>query len=90
CLESRLVIEVDGNQHAERAQHDATRTAWLTSEGYRVLRFTDREVLTALESVESAIWTALEPQNTPTPTLPPKGGGGGCRAAYCATPQISR
>jgi very-short-patch-repair endonuclease len=39
CLSIRLVIELDGGQHAVHAERDAERTAWLESQGYRVLRF---------------------------------------------------
>src|SRR5688572_26628719 len=47
CLESALIVEVDGGQHFEQQRgYDATRDAWLISRGYRVLRFSDRDVLT--------------------------------------------
>ena len=41
CMASRLVIELDGSQHGEdpTKARDETRTRWLESEGYRVLRF---------------------------------------------------
>ena len=39
CLELKLVIELDGGQHAERAEQDEQRTQYLQSLGYRVLRF---------------------------------------------------
>ena len=38
CLERKLVLELDGGQHAERAEYDARRTAWLAERGYRVFR----------------------------------------------------
>ncbi|MBN9077047.1 MAG: endonuclease domain-containing protein [Rhizobiales bacterium] len=44
CRRKRLVIEVDGSQHAESAG-DFTRTAWLNDQGYSVLRFWNDEVL---------------------------------------------
>ena len=64
----RLVIEVDGNQHAEQVERDAERDDWLRGQGFMVLRFSNREVLTSIESVEEAIWIALtEPPPQPSP-----------------------
>ena len=60
CIEKRLVIEVDGGQHDQRSSYDSQRTALLESQGYRVLRFWNNEVLTALESVADAILMELE------------------------------
>jgi len=44
CLEARLVIEVDGGQHAG-SEHDRVRDAWLEAQGFRMLRFWNSEVL---------------------------------------------
>ena len=44
CLDRRLIIELDGGQHAESA-HDRIRDRWLSQEGYRVLRFWNTDVL---------------------------------------------
>jgi very-short-patch-repair endonuclease len=38
-LEHKLVVELDGPLHAERAEYDAKRDAFLQAQGYRVLRF---------------------------------------------------
>jgi very-short-patch-repair endonuclease len=54
CVQHRLVVEVDGSQHAQSSR-DAARDAWLQREGYRVLRFWNRDVLTARESVLATI-----------------------------------
>ena len=54
CYENRLVIEVVGGQHLELADHDAERTAWLESEGFRVIRFWNNQVLKELEAVREA------------------------------------
>ena len=51
CIERMLCIEVDGAQHASTSEYDEARTAILKSHGYHVLRFSDREVLTAIDSV---------------------------------------
>jgi very-short-patch-repair endonuclease len=54
CVEHRLVIGVDGSQHAQNVA-DAARDDWLGREGYRVLRFWNHEVLTARDSVLATI-----------------------------------
>ncbi|MSQ23573.1 MAG: endonuclease domain-containing protein [Chloroflexi bacterium] len=70
-VDRRLIIEVDGAQYADQAKYDAVRDAWLTAQGFRVMRFSDFEVMTELESVEEAIWEAIE---RPPPNPPPRGG----------------
>jgi very-short-patch-repair endonuclease len=59
CFEQRLIVEVDGGQHAERAQEDAKRTRWLEGEGFRVLRFWNSDVLQNTEAVVESIRGAL-------------------------------
>ncbi|MBI1910318.1 MAG: endonuclease domain-containing protein [Deltaproteobacteria bacterium] len=55
CLEKRIVIECDGGQHAFQARKDKGRDDWLEKEGYKVLRFWDREVLQNTEGVLETI-----------------------------------
>ena len=45
CFEKKLIIEVDGGQHAENGDADLRRTQWLNERGYRVIRFWNNEVL---------------------------------------------
>jgi very-short-patch-repair endonuclease len=54
-------VEVDGGQHgfAGRAAADATRSAWLSSRGYRVLRFWNNDVLGNLDGVLTEIEAAI-------------------------------
>ena len=59
CLEARLIVEVDGGQHNMRALDDARRTAWLESQGFRVLRFWNNDVLTNLPGVPETIRMAV-------------------------------
>jgi BirA family biotin operon repressor/biotin-[acetyl-CoA-carboxylase] ligase len=66
-IKARVCIEVDGAQHADQATRDASRTEYLRSEGYVVLRFTDREVLTQIDAVKEAIWNALQQLHPPLP-----------------------
>ena len=62
CAEARLVVELDGGQHAEDgdAAKDARRTKALEQSGLRVLRFWNWEVLRSLEMVCETILAACE------------------------------
>jgi very-short-patch-repair endonuclease len=71
CHEKKLVIEVDGSQHIDRAAADAKRTAFLNSSGYRVLRFWNNEVLKETRSVMEAIYAALCECGESAPSQPP-------------------
>jgi very-short-patch-repair endonuclease len=60
CAKSKLVIEVDGDSHAKQLEYDAARTQWLSEQhDYRLLRFTNHEVLTNIEAVIETIRAAL-------------------------------
>ena len=69
----KIVIEIDGGQHAEQMKGDARRTKFLESEGYRAIRFWNNEVLGNIEGVLEMIQSAV--LATPTPTPPHKGEG---------------
>jgi very-short-patch-repair endonuclease len=58
CRESRLVIEVDGGQHADNPR-DMVRDKWLVDHNYRVLRFWNNDVLGNMAGVLEAITAAL-------------------------------
>src|SRR5438105_1766118 len=51
CHEGRLIIELDGGQHAESADQDRERTNSLKESGFRVIRFWNHEVLRELHAV---------------------------------------
>lgn len=69
CIRRRLVIEADGGQHAE-SKSDERRTAWLESEGWRVLRFWNNDILSNIEGVQERILEILESRAiTLTPAL---------------------
>jgi very-short-patch-repair endonuclease len=57
CPEVRLIIEVDGGQH--RPDRDARRTVYLESQGFRVIRFWNNDVLQNLDGVWTTINEAL-------------------------------
>ena len=66
-----LVVEIDGDTHASREDYDARRSAFLESLGYRVIRFTNGEVMTNLEGVLLHLQEVIE--KPPLPTLSPEG-----------------
>ncbi|MBI4668949.1 MAG: endonuclease domain-containing protein [Elusimicrobia bacterium] len=72
CWKKRLIVELDGGQHAEQADKDAQRTCYLNSQGFRVLRFWDNETLTQTHAVLEKILEALE---EPSPCPLPRGEG---------------
>ena len=59
CTEHQLVIEVDGGQHSENAA-DTTRTARLQSQGWRVIRFWNNDVLSNTNGVVETILRVLK------------------------------
>lgn len=67
CHEYKLVIELDGGGHTEpeQARYDKQRTKALESEGIRVLRFWNNDVLCNTETVLEIIWAALTPGPSP-------------------------
>ena len=75
CLEDKLIIEVDGGQHTQNAEYDAERTTWLESQGFRVIRFWNNQVLEETEAVGEAILDAIGGLH-PHPNLPPSRGKG--------------
>jgi very-short-patch-repair endonuclease len=83
CHQHRLVIEVDGGQHGDALQRvcDEARTAFLKSQGYRVLRFWNNEVLKEIDGVMEVIYAALQdtkapPTPNPSPPFAARMGGG--------------
>ena len=65
CLDHRLVIELDGGQHAEQVPYDRQRDEWLRGQGYTVLRFWNNEVMQNLGGVLEQIKSALSPSPSP-------------------------
>src|SRR3989338_10502402 len=61
CFEKKIILEVDGGQHMEQEFYDIERTNWLESQGFRVLRFWNHEVLKQTEAVLEKITPHLSP-----------------------------
>ena len=76
CIEARLVVELDGGQHAtpEGLLSDQRRSEALAAQGYVVLRFWNHDVLQQTDVVLESILFAL-PQVGPHPNPLPKGKG---------------
>ena len=69
-----LVIEIDGDTHVFSETSDAFRTAFLEDQGFRVIRFSNHEVMTNLEGVLSSISAVLADMPSPSPSRKREGG----------------
>ncbi len=73
CPKAKLIIELDGGQHAEdeAVQHDNERTKYFESLGYRVIRFWNNQVMKEMDGVILMIMEELKPTppvlRTPSP-----------------------
>ncbi|MDO7842643.1 endonuclease domain-containing protein [Sphingomonas immobilis] len=63
-----LVIEVDGGQHALAVSDDAARTAFIESQGFRVMRFWNNDILHNTEGVVAEIERVLATLPSPNPS----------------------
>ena len=76
---AKLIVELDGGQHAEALQYDLSRTRFLQSRGYRVIRFWNNDVLQNIEGVVESILQALADRPSPSAlraSSPPASAGG--------------
>ena len=62
CQEAMLIVELDGGQHAEQQDYDQRRTHWLESQGFRVLRLWNNDVLLNIIGVSDALLEAVGKQ----------------------------
>ncbi|MFZ5789869.1 MAG: endonuclease domain-containing protein [Pseudomonadota bacterium] len=67
CVAAKLIVEVDGGQHAIDETYDAKRTQALRQQGYRVIRFWNNDVLDNMEGVLEVIRGALREPQPPSP-----------------------
>ena len=82
CVQEKLVVEVDGGTHLGQEEFDKERTRWLEEEkGYRVIRFTNDDVLRNINAVVEMIRDAFKnpystfPVHEEEKILPPHTGG---------------
>ena len=55
CRKAKLIIELDGSQHLDALAYDAERSEWLASQGWKVLRFWNGDVVDNIEGVVTVI-----------------------------------
>jgi very-short-patch-repair endonuclease len=68
CPQQKLIVELDGGQHAEAIAEDEKRSLFLEAQGYRVVRFWNHEVLTNTDGVLERIAEVLgDPHPSPLP-----------------------
>jgi very-short-patch-repair endonuclease len=75
CLTEKVIVEIDGGQHALNKDADRQRTSFLNRRGFRVVRFWNNEVFAEKEAVLSRILAALS-SSAPHPDPLPGGEGG--------------
>ena len=78
--ERSLIVELDGGHHADQRDYDDWRTQWLESQGFKVLRFWNGDVLRGLDSVVEALTAGAPAVSAGLPltlTLSLKGEGTG-------------
>jgi very-short-patch-repair endonuclease len=63
CVSAKVIVEVDGATHwtPEQLAHDSRRTAFLQSQGWRVLRVTNTDLFTNMDGVWRAIADLIPP-----------------------------
>ena len=90
CSKLQLVIEIDGDSHAENVEYDKTRTEVLSQLGLRVLRYTNREVCNNIEGVYQDLMQIITPPTplvrgakTHPPSPPDKGDLGDFHLSVC-------
>jgi len=66
-FDKKLIIELDGGQHAENENRDRQRDEWLTSQGFKILRFWNNDVLENSEGILESIMEHLSPSPRPYP-----------------------
>jgi very-short-patch-repair endonuclease len=75
-FDPRIIIELDGGQHAEERERDEARDRCLHANGFTILRFWNNEVIENIEGVLEVIRQQCLQLASPTPQPPPVKGGG--------------
>ena len=71
----KLVIEIDGDTHAGRESYDARRSQFLEEQGYKVIRFSNSDVIANMEGVLQRLGLFMDEMMSPPPTPSPEGEG---------------
>src|SRR5580693_2174186 len=75
CFGIKLVVELDGDSHNNRQNYDAKRTEYLNGLGYKVMRFTNEDVMNNLEGVVETLYSEAKSLASRTPPLTPPARG---------------
>jgi 5-methyltetrahydrofolate--homocysteine methyltransferase len=76
CAEKKLIVELDGVLHAERAEYDQKRDTFLESEGYQIIRFRNEILLDDMCGSLEYLRRELGAPPSPRPSPPLRGGEG--------------
>lgn len=87
CLKKNLIIEVDGliHQLPDNKSNDEERTEWLQEQGYKVIRFTNEQVVYRLNDVLDSIVSELTANELTSESAAPPSGAGGAGRVLLAT-----
>ncbi|MGO4407072.1 endonuclease domain-containing protein [Bosea sp. RAF48] len=58
CIDRKLIVEIDGRQHSWERDYDAARTAEIERHGFKLVRFSNAEVMDSRDDVLATIRTA--------------------------------
>jgi len=77
CLEPKLIVELDGSQHADQQAYDLARDAFFMAQGFAVMRFPSNAPFQNLDGVLTAILHQLNRLAglAPIPAFPQRGKG---------------
>jgi len=76
CFGLKLVVELDGSSHDNTQVYDRKRTEFLNGRGFKVVRFTNEDVLTNLDGVIETLYGEAKSRASTTPPLTPPARGG--------------
>jgi very-short-patch-repair endonuclease len=65
CIERKVIVELDGGQHAERRVYDEKRDAFLSAQGFRVMRVWNVDLMENIDGVMEMVLEEL--QRSPSP-----------------------
>ena len=80
CHQHALIIELDGNVHELQKDYDADREVKLIAQGFKVIRFTNEEILHDLTETLKKILNSIQPSDSPFPIR--EGGRGDRSGAF--------
>ena len=74
CLSPKLIVELDGSQHADQMAYDAQRDAFFRAQGFAVLRFGSNEPFLNIEGVLTVVADEVAAGRLPPSQPSPRGG----------------